>query len=134
MKTLKSLIIATTVLAVSPVFAAPVPVLNFPAPGLPYSDNYGDFTSYSMPILDWASTSMSGPAYMFNTANTIQDALVIGTGSGGNQNNQDLGLAGTVQDGFDFPNLAGNATGNYSTSTATGGRRGTSRWLHCAIT
>jgi len=121
MKTLQSLIIATTVMAASPVFAAPVPVLNFPAPGLPYSDNYGDFTSYSMPILDWASTSTGGSAYMFNTANTIQDALVIGTGAGGNQNNQDLGLAGTVQNGFDFPNLAGNATGSYSTSTAPGG-------------
>ena len=121
MNILRPFVIAGSLLSLSPAFAAPVPVLNFPTPGLPYSATYGDFQSYSMPILDWASTSSGGPAYMFNTANTIQDALVIGTGAGGNQNNQDLGLNGAVQNGFDFPNLAGNGTGNYSTTTAVGG-------------
>lgn len=117
---LRTLLATVGLLAAAPAaFAEPVPVLNFPAPGLPYSASYGDFVSYSMPILDWASTSTGGVPYMFNTANTIQDALVIGTGA--QTNNQDLGLAGTVQDGFDFPNLTGNATGAFSTTTAPGG-------------
>lgn len=87
-------------------FAAPVPVLNFPGDAGTYVQ-YGDFRSYSMPILDWISTSQGGPEYLFNTANTIQDALVVGTGSGGNKNNQDLGLVGVVSNGYDFPNKVG---------------------------
>lgn len=110
--------LAASLLAATPAFAAPVPVLNLPAPGLPYSTTYGDFVSYSMPILDWASTSTGGPAYMFNTANTIQDALVIGTGA--QTNNQDLGLAGSVMNGFNFPNVV-SGTLNYSTTTEAAG-------------
>lgn len=95
--------------AVTQVHAAPVPVLSFPGSGYV---TYGDFRSYSMPILDWAS----GGQYMFNTANTIQDALVVGTGSGGNTNNQDLGLP-NVSDGFNFPNnLPKDTTADWSTS------------------
>ena len=100
MKAIRPLLIAASVLAAGSTLAATVPVLNFPAPGLPYSDTYGDFESYSMPILDWASTSSGGPSYMFNTANTIQDALVIG--SGAQTDNQDLGLADPVQNGFNL--------------------------------
>lgn len=115
MTPLRPLLFAAGLLVAAPALAAPVPVLNFPAPGAPYSVNYGDFASYSLPILDWASTSLGGPEFMFNTANTIQDALVIGTGA--QTNNQDLGLSGTVQNGFDFPNLVGNNTANFSTTT-----------------
>lgn len=114
MKTIRPLLIAASVFTAGSALAAPVPVLDFPTPGLPYSVTYGDFESYSMPILDWASTSSGGQPYMFNTANTIQDALVIGTGS--QTNNQDLGLLGTVQNGFDFPNVQ-NGTTSYSTTT-----------------
>lgn len=118
MTPIRSLLLAAGLLAASPAFAAPVPVLDFPAPGLPYSTTYGDFVSYSMPILDWASTSTGGPAYLFNTANTIQDALVVGTGA--QTNNQDLGLTGTVMNGFNFPNVV-NGTVNYSTTTEAAG-------------
>lgn len=99
MKTLRTLFTIAGLAIAGQAVAAPVPVLNFPGAGY---IQYGDFRSYSMPILDWAS----GGQYMFNTANTIQDALVIGTGS--QTNNQDLGLAGTVANGFDFPNIVQN--------------------------
>ena len=120
MKTLTRLIATAALISSSPLFAATVPVYNFPAPNLPYATQYGDFASYSMPILSWASTSMLGPAYTFNTANTIQDSLVIGTGA--QTNNQDLGLIGTVANGFDFPNITDDSTQNWSTTTAETGR------------
>lgn len=106
MKTLKRLALTATILAAGQTFAAQVvPVLSFPdVPGT--YETYGDFRSYSMPILDY----FSGGQYMFNTANTIQGALVVGTGAGGNQSNTDLNLPGQVSNGFDFTNK----TGDYS--------------------
>ncbi|UCV21515.1 PEP-CTERM sorting domain-containing protein [Ferribacterium limneticum] len=128
MKNIKKLISASLILGSSSVFAAPVPVLNFPTASA-YAIQYGDFYSYSMPIMDWVSTSNGGSPYSFNTANTIQDALVIGNGSG-QTNNQDLIGAnkaiasGPVPNGFDFPNKPPNeAPENWSTTTAEPGIR-----------
>ncbi len=109
--------------------ANPVPVYSYPDP-TGYAVLYGDFYSFSLPILSAAVTGFTnlnynnGSAYYINTSNTIQDALVIGTGSGGNQNNADLnlttGLPGSfVQNGYDFPNVTGNGTATFSTTTAT---------------
>ena len=105
--------------------AGPVPLYSYPDPAS-FAVQYGDFYSFSLPILSssvegYTKASVnygSGSAYYINTANTIQDALVIGTGSGGNQNNQDLGLTGFVQNGYDFPNAAGNSLLNFDTNTA----------------
>lgn len=121
MSLFKNTIAASLLAASASAFAAPVPVLNFPTPTFPYAVQYGDFASYSMPILDWASTSSGGPAFSFNTANTIQDALVVGTGSA-HTNNQDLGLTGATPDGFNFPNITNNSTQNWSTTTAEANR------------
>lgn len=122
MSLFKKTIAASLLAASASTFAAPVPVLNFPTPSFPYAVQYGDFASYSMPILDWASTSSGGPAFSFNTANTIQDALVVGTGSA-HTNNQDLGLTGATPNGFDFPNIANqNVTQDWSTTTAEANR------------
>jgi hypothetical protein len=100
--------------------AAPVPIYNYGDPAT-YAQKYGDFYSFSLPILSSAvqgfteasvSYGNSSP-YFINTANVIQDALVVGTGSGGSQDNSDLGLtAGTYTNGYDFPN----ASGDYSFS------------------
>lgn len=104
-----------------------VPVFSYPDPAL-FAVQYGDFYSFSMPILSsyargYSKSSVSqfgnGDPYYINTANVIGGALVVGTGAGGNQNNQDLGLTSYVQDGYDFPNLTGNDTGSFSTDTAT---------------
>lgn len=106
--------------------AAAVPVFNFPDPSS-YAILYDDFYSFSMPILSAAATGFTdqtptygnGSLYYINTANTIQDALVVGTGSGGSQNNTDLGLTGFYEDGYDFPNVNGNGVATFSTTTAT---------------
>lgn len=107
----------------------PVPVFDYPDPSS-FAVPYGDFYSFSLPILSAAATGYTnlnynnGSAYFINTANTIQDALVIGTGSGGNQNNADLnltnGLPATafVQNGYDFPNVNGNGVATFSTTDA----------------
>ena len=100
--------------------AALVPVYNYPDPAS-IATLYGDFYSFSLPILSSAVEGFtqssvnygSGSAYYINTANVIQDALVIGTGSGGNQNNSDLGLSGSVSDGYDFPNVPDGGSGTY---------------------
>lgn len=105
--------------------AGPVPVYSYPDPSA-FAIQYGDFYSFSLPILSSAVTGFSrasvnygpGSAYYINTANVIQDALVVGTGAGGNQVNSDLGLTGFVQKGYDFPNVAGNGLGSYDTMTA----------------
>jgi hypothetical protein len=98
-----------------------VPVYTYPDPAT-FAVLYEDFYSFSLPILSSAVVGFTtasvnygaGSAYYINTANVIQKALVVGTGSGGNQNNQDLGLpAGSVTNAYDFPNLA-TGTGNFT--------------------
>jgi hypothetical protein len=121
---LRPLVLAALLGAVATAQAAPVPIFQFPDPtNTTLATQYGDFYSFSMPILSSAARGFSkasvndygnGDPFYINTANVIQDALVVGTGSGGNQNNQDLGLAGVVQDGLNFPNAAGNELLNFS--------------------
>ena len=85
--------------------ANPVPVYSYPDPSS-YAVLYGDFYSFSLPILSAAVTGFTNvtynnsSAYYINTANTIQDALVIGTGSGGSQKNSDLNLTNGLPNSF----------------------------------
>lgn len=99
-----------------------VPVYTYPDPTT-FAVLYGDFYSFSLPILSSAAAGFTrssvdygaGSAFYINTANVIQEALVVGTGSGGNQNNQDIGLpTGSVTNGYDFPNLAVGAVGGFT--------------------
>lgn len=106
--------------------AALVPTYSYPDPST-FAALYGDFYSFSLPILSSAAVGFtensvnygSGSLYYINTANVIQDALVVGTGSGGSQNNQDLNLTGTVSDGYDFPNGVELATADFAGWTIT---------------
>lgn len=122
MKQVNHLVAAIAAFGMSQSFAADVPVNYFPTTA-GFAVQYGDFYSYSIPILDrYAQLSggllNGGNPYSFNTANTIQKALVIGTGSGnegdtGQHDNQDLipsrisPDSGAVPNAFDFPNKTG---------------------------
>lgn len=120
-RTLGAVVLAGSVFSAQ---SALVPVYNYGDP-TQFAAQYGDFYSFSLPILSSAVQGFtkssvnygSGSPYFINTANVIQDALVVGTGAGGSQNNADLGLpSGSVSDGYDFPNVSPNASGTFSFS------------------
>ena len=102
MKTITHAVMAMGILAGGgQAVAESVPILPFPGTG--YSLTYGDFQSFSVPIMQFWSEQMGlGITYMFNTANSIQNALVVGNGSS-HVDNADLGLTGSVSDGYPFP-------------------------------
>lgn len=120
---LSALALASGVVSVQ---AALVPTYSYPDPST-FAEQFGDFYSFSLPILSSAVEGFTqssvnygnGSVYYINTANVIQDAVVVGTGSGGSQNNQDLGLTGTVSNGYNFPNGTELASADFTGWTIT---------------
>src|SRR5436190_20596567 len=103
--------VAAAALALS-VFGFAVPAVAADLPGIANCGTgptnnclvFGDFQVFSLALLDYQAINQHNPGdpyYVVSNGGTIQNAIVVGSGNGPRNNNQDLGLPGGVDNGFD---------------------------------